>query len=260
IHPRHWRRGLPTTPSESTPVALVTGAGSGIGREVARQLSDLGFACVLCGRRVPPLEETASLLRGPALLLSVDLSKPRDVERMVDQAFDWRGRLDVLVNNAGWSPAATISQTDAKMIEQVFALNAMAPALTIARAWPRLTQQAAAAHNSGRPMPRVTIVNVSSMAVKDPFAQLYAYAAAKASTHLLARSAANEGQTLNIKAFAVAPGAVETELLRTIVTRDMLPEAMTLAPAQVAAVIVDCIRGEHDAQNGEPIWVPSPTP
>jgi NAD(P)-dependent dehydrogenase (short-subunit alcohol dehydrogenase family) len=251
---------LPATPSDSTPIALITGAGSGIGREIARQLADLGFACVLCGRRLRPLEETASLLRGPALPLSVDLCKPRDVERMVDAAFNWRGRLDALVNNAGWSPSATIAQTDAAMIEQVFALNAMAPALTIARAWPRLTQQAAAARDAGRPMPRVTIVNVSSMAVKAPFEQLYAYAAAKASTHLLARSAANEGGPHHIQAFAVAPGAVETELLRTIVDREILPESMTLSPAQVASVIVACIRGDHDALNGEPIWVPSPLP
>jgi NAD(P)-dependent dehydrogenase (short-subunit alcohol dehydrogenase family) len=241
------------------PVALITGAGSGIGRAVACQLGSLGFACVLSGRRLEPLEQTAAMLDGPGLPVVADLTRPRDVERMVDAAFGWADRLDAIVNNAGWSPAATIAQTDAAMIEQVFALNAMAPALTISMAWPHLVKRAAAAHAAGH-VPRVTIVNISSMAVKDPFPQLYAYAAAKASTHLLARSAANEGAGLNIRAFAVAPGAVETDLLRTIVPREVLPESMTLTPAAVARVVTACIRGEHDALNGEAIWVPSPVP
>jgi NAD(P)-dependent dehydrogenase (short-subunit alcohol dehydrogenase family) len=245
---------------ENQPVALITGAGSGIGRAIAVQLSALGYACVLCGRREWAIKQTSEMLSTDSHVIAADLSQAADVERMIDEAIAWRGRIDALINNAGWSPSATIEQTDANIIGEVFAVNAVAPALAIARLWPSLLARARESLDRGTSPPRVTIVNISSMAVHDPFPQLYAYAAAKAATHLLARSAAKEGLPWNIRAFAVAPGAVETDLLRSLISEDQLPHAMTLSPDDVARQVVACVRGDHDAMNGQVIWLPSPSP
>jgi NAD(P)-dependent dehydrogenase (short-subunit alcohol dehydrogenase family) len=85
-------------------IALVTGAGSGIGRQVAIALCEAGYAMVLAGRREEPLEETAALAGefGPrALVVPTDVSDPSSVTALFEQTAQEFGRLDVLFNNAG---------------------------------------------------------------------------------------------------------------------------------------------------------------
>ncbi len=234
------------------PVALVTGAGSGIGRETAILLSNLGYAVVLAGRRVGALRETASMLKGPRAEMAVDLGDAVAAEKLVDNAVKSFGRIDAIVNNAGWSIAATIPQTNTALVQRIFAVNAIAPAIIIARAWPILERQAREEGAGG------VIVNVSSMATVDPFESLYAYAAAKSAVNSLARSVAKAGRELGIRGFAVAPGAVETPLLRSIVGTDQLSTEQTLSPESVAWLIGDCVTGKRDHNNGETILMPSP--
>ena len=81
--------------------ALITGAGSGIGRAVAVALSAAGFSVVLTGRRAGPLEETAARLAGPSLVHPADISRPAEVSALFDAAAAHFGRLDLLFNNAG---------------------------------------------------------------------------------------------------------------------------------------------------------------
>ena len=231
----------------SRPVALVTGAGSGIGRATAVRLDASGYRIVLAGRRPERLRETGALLGNEWLAVRADLSEMREAEGIVEAAVARFGRLDALVNNAGWSPAATIAETTPAIIAAVFAVNAHAPAASIARAWPHFVRRGAG-----------VVVNVSSYATVDPFPQLYAYAAAKASVNLLARSVANAGRGIGVRGFAVAPGAVETELLRAIVPEAALPTDRTLNPDAVAATIAACVLGAHDDRNGEVILLPSP--
>lgn len=240
------------------PLALVTGAGSGIGREVSLLLSAAGWRCVLAGRREDRLRETAGMLAGPSLVAACDLDSAGAGERLVDATQAWGGTIDAVVNNAGWSPIANIEATDGSLVERIFATNAVAPAAIIARAWKSIAARARASIAEGRTPPRVAIVNVSTMGVHDPFEHLYAYASAKASLHLMARCAANEGASLGVKAFAVAPGAVETDLLRQLADERTLPREFCLPPRAVAEVIVGCIRGDRDADNGGAVWVPSP--
>ena len=244
----------PTPESRSNgqrPVALVTGAGSGIGRAIAVQLSAHGYSCILAGRSTPRLEETASLLDTPSCIIGIDLTELDQIPSLVDQSIAFRGRIDAIVNNAGWSAPATIAQTDEALLTSVFKLNAMAPALIIAKFWPFLVKQA----NNVTGAPRVSIVNISSLAVRDPFPQLYAYAAAKASVHLLATSASREGKPHGIRAFVIAPGAVETQLLRSIVDSAALPPSLALHPDEVASMAGACIAGERDDDNGGVIWM-----
>jgi NAD(P)-dependent dehydrogenase (short-subunit alcohol dehydrogenase family) len=227
-------------------VAIVTGAGSGIGRETALVLAARGYALTLVGRRRECLAETARLAQGvgngPVFVHPADLSVWEAAGGSVRACVERFGRVDVLVNNAGIAPGATIGQTTESMAREVFAVNAMAPMAMIVAAWPTFVAQ-----RSG------CVVNVSSMATVDPFPSLFAYAAAKGSANVMCKSIVNQARAeglSGIRAFAIAPGAVETEMLRGIVSEQMLPRDQTLAPERVAALIAACVTGERDQSNG----------
>lgn len=231
----------------SEPVSIITGAGSGIGRATAGMLSRKGHRVVLVGRRREPLEATAGMLGGPSHIIAVDVGDPAAASAIIDGAMETFGRIDSLVNNAGHAPLQPIDKTTPELIEETFRINAFGPANLIARAWPVFLKQRGGC-----------VVNVSSMATVDPFPGFFAYAAAKASVELMVKSCASEGRRHNIRAFAVAPGAVETAMLRSLFSRDQLPTSQCLTPEQVAGVIVDCILGRRDGDNGRTIHIPSP--
>lgn len=240
-------------------VVLITGAGSGIGRATAVALGAAGFDVALVGRRREALEETASLLPEPAeaLMISGDVAIAEHAAAAVAEVVARFGRLDAVVNNAGSAPLATIEKTTPEMLRDCFAVNALAPGYVIAAAWGVFKRQAEESKARGE-SPRATVVNVSSMATKDPFAGFFAYAAAKASVNLMAQSCAKEGRAIGVRGFAVAPGAVETPMLRANFPEKMIPRAKALAPEDVARVIAACVLGERDSENGQVIWVASP--
>ncbi len=233
-------------------VALITGAGSGIGRAIARSLSAQGYLLALVGRREQRLSETAALCTTACEYILADLCDAAAAARVVDDTVSRLRRVDVLVNNAGWSPPAAIGATTPEIAREVFALNAVAPCVSIARAWPVFERQFRECGTGG------VVVNISSLAVLDPFDTLYAYAGAKAALHSFTLSAARQGASMGVRAFAIAPGAVETELLRSIADERVLPRSRVLSPQVIAAVALDCIRGARDRDNGGVIWVPSP--
>lgn len=228
-------------------VAIVTGAGSGIGRETARMLAARGFALALVGRTASKLEALRAELAGESLAIACDQSDSERAEACVDRTLERFGRLDVLVNNAGIAPLVPIAATTDEVLEEVFFANTFGPAYLIRRAWPIFVRQ-----GGGR------VVNVSTMGAIDPFDGFFAYAASKSALDSFTRSIANEGRTHGIRGFSVNPGAVETPLLRSIVGPEILPTSRTLAPTDVAAVVVACACGERDADNGKAILLPSP--
>ncbi|MBL8763008.1 MAG: SDR family oxidoreductase [Phycisphaerae bacterium] len=224
-------------------VAVVTGAGSGIGRAVCVRLASAGWSLSLIGRRSEPIEETSRLCREAGaprtMTLAAHVGRPADDARIVASARRDLGGFHVLVNNAGWAPVASIDHHTPGVLDEVFAVNALGPARLIALAWPVFAAQR-----------RGCIVNVSSLATIDPFPGFFGYAAAKASLNLMARSCAKEGASLGIRAFAVAPGAVETPMLRANFTEQQVPASRCLTPDMVARVIVECIDGGRDGENG----------
>jgi NAD(P)-dependent dehydrogenase (short-subunit alcohol dehydrogenase family) len=232
--------------TETAKTAIVTGAGSGIGLATVRMLGQLGYRIMLVGRDPAKLARAAEGLTDP-VIFPADLSQSAEAQRMIDEGSRLLGRIDVLVNNAGWTPLKPIGLHLAEDIEQVFRINAIGPCVAIARLFPLLVK-----HGGG------CIVNVSSMATVDPFAGLYAYAAAKASLNVMVKSCVNEGKKRGVRAFAVAPGAVETQLLRSMFPETAVPKSRALAPERVAEVIVDCIEGKREADLGGTILVPSP--
>lgn len=235
-----------------TPVALITGGSSGIGLAAASLLIARGYHAAISARDPAKLAAAANALGPRCTTFFADLEDPSQAERLVDDVLARHARLDAIVNNAGWSPAATIPETTRDIVSRVFALNAIAPTLIISRAWPAMVRQAEQEGSGG------VIVNVSSMATVDPFPILYAYAAAKSAVNSLALSVSIQGKPHGIRGFAVAPGAVETPLLRSLIPHESLPQSRTLAPQDVASVIIECITGQRDNDNGKTILVPSP--
>jgi len=230
----------------SKKVAIVTGASSGIGRACAEQLSEKGFALALIGRREAPLIDVGEAIAGDSLVVTADVGSPSAAGMIVRTVMDEFGRIDALVNNAGYAPLTEIEDTTAEELERVYEVNTLGAGRLILEVWPVMKRQGSGA-----------IVNVSSMATLDPFPGFFAYAGAKAGVELMARSCAKEGAEHGIVAYAVAPGAVETPMLRNIIDEEMMPPDRTLAPEDVASVIVACVMGERPEASGETIRVPN---
>ena len=226
-----------------SPVAIVTGAGSGIGLATVKLLDAEGWRLVLVGRGIERLEEAASACRD-ALPFAGDVADPDLGVTVVGRALDHFGRLDAVVNNAGAAPLLPIDEHTPEVIESVFRTNSVGPACLIAAAWETLVAQ-----KSG------CVVNVSSIATRDPFPGFFAYAASKAAVELMARSCAKEGAEHGIRAYAVAPGAVETGMLRGLFSEQTLPPEACLSPDEVARVIVDCVLGKRAEESGSTIYV-----
>jgi NAD(P)-dependent dehydrogenase (short-subunit alcohol dehydrogenase family) len=201
----------------------------------------------LVGRREDRLRETARALPGSSVVLAGDVSDPARAAAIVADVVERFGRLDNLVNCAGIAPIYPIDETTPQRLAEVFRVNTLGTGHLIAAAWPTFVAQ-----RSG------CIVNISSMATADPFPGFFAYAASKAAVELMALSCAKEGMEHGIRAFAVAPGAVETDLLRTIVSKEDWPTEQCLTADQVAAEIAACTTGERDDRNGQTIRLPNP--
>lgn len=241
-----------TPPARPRPVALVTGAGSGIGLASALALADAGFDLALVGRRRNPLERAADAIqaRAPAsrtLVRPADVGDADQARPILDDALAEFGRLDALINNAGVAPLLPIEHTTPAILHEVFAINAVGPGALIAAAWPTFVAQ-----RSGR------VVNISTLGTADPFPGFFAYAAAKCAVNSFARSIAKEGAEHNILGFAIAPGAVETPMLRALFDEAAIPRDAALRPEDIAAIVVECATGARDAQNGETIYASRP--
>lgn len=237
-----------------TPVALVTGAGSGIGRAAARRLAAAGHHVVLVGRRANLLEEAAAELpkEVESVCVPANMSDPGSGHVIVTACLGRFGRLDVLVNNAGVAPMKSIEQTDAELIQQAYFTNAIGPACTIAAAWMVFRRQ----FEEQRMSPRGhCVVNISTLGTLDPFPGFFAYASSKAGLNLMARSCAKEGAAIGVRAFSIAPGAVETAMLRGLFDEEMLPKSACMTSDEVAEEVLACVNGERDQKNGETIFL-----
>ena len=220
---------------------IVTGAGSGIGRCTALRFLRGGWNVVLVGRRRDALEETLRMAGTPAhgLVVAADVAQDGAPAEIAARALDAFGRIDALVNNAGYADLRSIAETDHDLLERTFAVNVYGSALLLAAAWPALLRA-----------PDGVLVQVTSMATADPFPGFFAYAAAKCAAESFVRSVRNES---TIRAYAVAPGATETPMLRGLFSTDELAESAAADPDSVAEVIEACIEGRRAEPSGSVI-------
>ena len=225
-------------------VAIVTGAGAGIGLATAQMLSAAGWALVLIGRTRTKLDAAGISLKREWIAIEGDVADPAFVARVVESTAQRFGGIDALINAAGVAALATIPAHTPDMVQSCFGANAIGPANFMSAIWPQLLRR-----GGGR------IVNVSSMASIDPFNGFFAYAASKSAMNMLTKVGDKEGKRQGIRCFCIAPGAVETGMLRSMFSTSQVPSSAALPPEDVAKTSVECVLGERDAQAGEPIVV-----
>jgi NAD(P)-dependent dehydrogenase (short-subunit alcohol dehydrogenase family) len=185
-------------------VALVTGAGSGIGRAVAVTLAGAGYAVVLAGRRTEPLQETAGLASGKTLVLSVDVTDAAAVASMAERTVATFGRIDVLFNNAGTAaPATPTDELAPEVWRRVIDTNLTGAFLCAQAAFRAMKSQTP---QGGR------IINNGSIASETPRPNMAAYTASKHAVTGLTKSLSLEGRRCNIACGQIDIGNVKTNL------------------------------------------------
>jgi len=225
------------------PVALITGAGRGIGRATTVELSKRGYQLSLIARNREELEQT-SRAAGTGVVLTADVSQSHDVDRIVRETVGQFGRLDAIIHCAGLAPVRSIAEMTVEEWHRVIDTNLSAAFYLCRAAWPIFERQGGG-----------VVVNVSSAAARDPFDGFAAYGAAKAALNLFGLSAAREGQKIGVRVHTVAPAATETAMFRQLMSPAQYPPQKTLDPADVARIIVQCVTGELRYTSGEVIWV-----
>ncbi|WP_218001839.1 SDR family NAD(P)-dependent oxidoreductase [Microtetraspora malaysiensis] len=191
------------------PVAVVTGAGSGLGRRLAVSLAADKTSLVLVGRRAHLLlaarEECVAAGAGPEQVLTVpaDLAEPGSAARVVAAASEQFGGLDMLVNNAAAATFGALEPTDPDVFTRLFQTNVAGPAALIRHAAPLLRRS------------RGTVVNVGSIGGLLAVPGRSFYGATKAALHHLTRSLARE-LAPDIRVNAVLPGAIDTEMYQDL--------------------------------------------
>lgn len=229
-------------------VAIVAGASSGIGRAAAVALAEAGYAVAVLARRGDLLQSLVDELDGEeALALPTDVTDAAAVDRAVEAVLAKWGRVDAVVNAAGDAPLQPIEKITPELWRQCVDSNLSSVIYMTRAVWPTMQKQKGG-----------VVVNVSSMASIDPFRGFNIYAAAKAGVNMFTHCCADEGEKRGIRAVALAPGAVETAMLRRNFSEKVLPREKTLSPDEVAQVIVGCITGERAFTSGETIQVASP--
>ena len=195
-------------------VAIVTGAGQGIGRGIAVGLAEAGADVVLAARTETDLEEVAALVRERgrrALVVPTDVTEAAALERLVERTVAELGRLDVLVNNAGGTMPRAAMATSERFLEQAFRFN-----VTAAFTLTKLAAQAMA-DTSGRG----AVVNISSRSASMTQTSFVAYGAAKAALDRMTRNIAPE-LAPRVRVNAIDVGGVATRSLDIVLTDDNL--------------------------------------
>ena len=218
-------------------VAIVTGAGRGIGAGTAIALAEAGADVVCAARTQADIEATADAVRKTgrrALAVATDVTETAQLSALVDAAVGEFGRIDILVNNAGgWLPRSVV-QTSERAFEAALRFNVTAAFLLTQLALPHL-----AANGEG------VVVNISSRAASMVQPAFTAYATAKAALSMMTRAMAPE-LAPKVRINAIEVGGVETDALAHVLSDDSVrkqledntPMRRVGQPEDIAAAVV----------------------
>ena len=225
-------------------VVVVTGAGSGIGREVALQSARKGYAVVAVSKHQEHLDELAAEMqqfRGTCVPLTLDITKPDAPARIVAAAQSQFGRLDVLINNAGFATAGTLLEQSDAQIDDQWQVHVAAP-LRITRAAYALLRESGG---------QVFFIGSGLARVPSPY--YGAYCAAKAAVRAVSVQLRRELRGTGIAVTFVDPGSVRTGFAKTAGIEPYGPEWVPASAARVGGRIVRAIETRPRTLNAVPL-------
>ncbi len=241
-------------------VALVTGAGRGIGAEVARALAAAGCRVVVTARTESEIQAVAEAIRhagGEATARTADVTVEADVERLVGDAREAFGPVDILVNNAGNATSNRLGRTTLSEWDRLMTVNATSAFLCTRSVFDGMVER-----GWGR------VINLASMAGLEGKRYVSAYTAAKHAVVGFTRAVAAEAHDTGVEVSAVCPGYVDTPLTEATVARVVERTGKSPAEAvravlaaagqdrlvsmeEVAAAVLDLCADGPESRNGE---------
>jgi len=187
-------------------------------------------------------ERLASEKGGSCKAFPADVTSPEAVDALVGFAQKECGGVDILVNNAGKACGGEFDAMEVGDFDRMINVNVRAPFLTARAVWPVMRKRGGG-----------VIVNMSSVAGVDPFPGLAAYGGTKAFVDGLTRGLANEGKPLGIRAHAVGPGAVETQMLRAAFPD--FPADQCLSTEDVADLVWEMCQPTYRHSVGQTVYI-----
>jgi 7-alpha-hydroxysteroid dehydrogenase len=211
-------------------VAVVTGAGRGIGAQIAKTYARAGADVALVSRTAAELEEVAGVVREcgrSALVIAVDVSDVSRAAEIVERTVAAYGRIDVLVNNAGGAAPGAYLDATPEALDEAFHFNVSAPFELIKQATPYLLE-------SGR----ASVINLTSRMDRQASRGMVIYGTVKAAlTHLTHILALELAPTVRVN--GIAPGVVETEALKQVLGDDVRARVIAATPLRRLTTVAD---------------------
>jgi 3-oxoacyl-[acyl-carrier protein] reductase len=199
-------------------VALVTGAGRGIGRAIAEKLAACGAAVMINDLDSKPAGETVSAIRsggGRAASLAGDVTRPEFAQTLVNGALEAFGGLDIIVNNAGYTWDSVIQKTTDEQFQAMLDIHLVAPFRILRAASAHIREKARQEAAQGRRVMR-KVVNITSIAGTDGNPGQAGYSSGKAGVIGLTKTMAKEWGRYNVNVNAVGFGLIETRLTQPL--------------------------------------------
>jgi len=218
-------------------VAIVTGAGRGIGRSVALALAGHGVHVSLAARTEVELNTVRSeieVMGGKATAFPADIYYETEVIALVRDTVEQLGRLDILINNAGIGVFGPLVEASVEQWDQVMAVNARGPFLLCREAIPYLRQQQQA-----------FIINITSVVGVKGYINQAIYSASKHAVMGMTKALAKEVQRDGIRVHAICPGGVDTEMVTQ--ARPDLDRSKLMQPEEIADIVLFLVTRKGNA-------------
>jgi len=207
-------------------IALITGAGRGIGRAVASNLATSGCRIILTARTMAQLEDVQQEIStggGEAISITADLTRDDEIQRLVEQSQKPWGAPDILINNAGWGKRAPVVKVQGEDLDQTLRLNLRAPMILAQSFVPGMIEKGEGA-----------VINIGSVSGKTGEANGAPYSASKFGLIGFTQSLYEEVREHGIKVAVILPGFVDTPL---IPPNRQLDRGKMIQPADVAQTV-----------------------
>ena len=218
-------------------VAIVTGAGRGIGRAISVALAQETATIVLAARSIQQLQITAGQVTnagGQPHVIITELTEEQSIRNLIQVTGEKLGRLDILVNNAGVTHSAPLEQTSTEDWQRCISINARAPFILCREALP-LLKKSQAAH----------IINIASVVGVKGYPLQSAYTASKHALRGMTMSLAEELRGSDIRVHLLCPGGVDTDMVDSV--RPDIAKDELIKPQEIAELVLYLVTHKGNA-------------